>query len=101
MKFEQIRQLDAMQCGVACLQIVCSFYGRDYSADLLSKICYATTEGVSMLDIKEAANMLGFKTMCARVEIKDLYKASGPCILYWNQNHFVVLLNIKKTSSLM
>lgn len=96
MKFEQIRQLDAMQCGVACLQIVCSFYGRDYSADLLSKICYATTEGVSMLDIKEAANMLGFNTMCARVEIKDLYKASGPCILYWNQNHFVVLLNIKK-----
>lgn len=96
MKFEHIRQLDAMQCGVACLQIVCSFYGRDYSADLLSKICYATTEGVSMFDIKEAANILGFNTMCARAEIKDLYKASGPCILYWNQNHFVVLLNIKK-----
>ena len=96
MKFEHIRQLDAMQCGVACLQIVCSFYGRDYSADLLSKICYATTEGVSMFDIKEAANMLGFNTMRARAEIKDLYKASGPCILYWNQNHFVVLLNIKK-----
>ena len=50
-------QKDSMQCGIACLQMVCKYFGREYSMDSLSKLCFATTEGVSMLGINEAANM--------------------------------------------
>ena len=42
-------QHDGMQCGVACLKMVCEFFGRKYSLDALSQVCFATTEGVSML----------------------------------------------------
>ena len=89
-------QNDSMQCGIACLQMVCKYFGREYSLDSLSKYCFATTEGVSLLGINEAANTLGLHTTCARATTKMLSEAPLPCILHWNQNHFVVLYKVKK-----
>ena len=91
-----IFQHDSMQCGIACLQMVCKYFGREYSLDSLSKLCFATTEGVSMLGINEAANTLGLHTISARVTTTMLGKAPLPSILHWDQNHFVVLYKVKK-----
>ena len=88
-------QKDSMQCGIACLQMVCKYFGREYSMNTLSKLCFATTEGVSMLDINEAANILGLHTTCVRAATSILSEAHLPCILHWNQNHFVVLYKVK------
>ena len=85
-----------MQCGIACLQMVCKYFGRDYSMGSLSKLCFATTEGVSLLSINEAANTLGLHTTCARATTTALSDVPLPCILHWNQNHFVVLYKVKK-----
>ena len=85
-----------MQCGIACLAMICRHYGKAYSIDTLSQICHATTEGVSMLGISEAAASLGFQTTCGRISIGQLSQTLLPCILHWNQNHFVVLYRIKK-----
>ena len=89
-------QHDSMQCGIACLQMVCKYFGREYSLDSLSKLCFATTEGVSLLGINEAANTLGLHTTSARATTTVLSDAPLPCILHWNQNHFVVLYKVKK-----
>ena len=90
-----IYQHDSMQCGIACLQMICGYYGKKYSSEYLSKLCFATTEGVSMLGINDAANTLGFHTLCVKIATKDLEKVSLPCILHWNQNHFIVLYKVK------
>ena len=66
---ESFYQHDSMQCGIACLQMVCKYFSRDYSLESLSKLCFATTEGVSMLGINEAANTIGLQTTCARTTI--------------------------------
>jgi len=89
-------QHDSMQCGITCLQMICRYFGREYSLDSLSKICFATTEGVSMLGINEAAKILGFQTVSVRATIEELSETPLPCILHWNQNHFVVLYKVKK-----
>ena len=89
-------QYDSMQCGITCLKMVCKYFGREYSLDSLSKLCFATTEGVSMLGINEAANTLGLHTISARTTIEMLGEVPLPCILHWNQNHFVVLYKVKK-----
>ncbi len=89
-------QHDSMQCGVACLQMMCNYFGRDYSTESLSKLCFVTTEGVSLLGINEVACALGLRTMCARISIGDMQNAHLPCILHWNQKHFVVLYKITK-----
>ena len=80
MSFTLRKQYDSMQCGIACLQMVCKYFGRDYSLDSLSKLCFATTEGVSMLGINEAANMLGLHTVSARATTTMFGEAPLPCI---------------------
>ena len=89
-------QHDFMQCGVACLQMVCKHYGKEYSLDELSEICFATNEGVSLLGISQAAEKLGLHTVCGRLRLDSLNNALLPCILHWNQNHFVVLYKVKR-----
>ena len=76
--------------------MVCKYFGREYSLDSLSKLCFATAEGVSLLGINEAANTLGLHTTCARATTMVLGEVPLPCILHWNQNHFVVLYKVKK-----
>ena len=85
-----------MQCGIACLQMVSKYFGREYSLHFLSDICFATSEGVSMLGISEAANEIGLHSVCAKATAEELSEVSLPCILHWNQNHFVVLYKVKK-----
>jgi len=85
-----------MQCGIACLSMVCRHYGKRYSVGALSRFCFATTEGVSMLAITQAAGKLGFETKSVRISTEQLGSAPLPCILHWNQNHFVVLYKVSR-----
>ena len=95
-RFPFVKQLDAMQCGVACLKMVCLHYGREVSMERLSQICHVTSEGVSLLGISEVANDMGLHSVCVRTTIDNLSQAPLPCILHWNQNHFVVLYKVRK-----
>ena len=85
-----------MQCGIACLAMICKHYGKEFSIETLSRYCFATTEGVSLYGISEAAGKLGLHSICGRVSMEQMQEAPLPCILHWNQNHFVVLYRIKK-----
>ena len=94
--FPLIRQHDSMECGIACLAMVCNFFRIEYSIEYLSRICFATTEGVSLLGINETALQLGLRTISGRISINKLWEAHYACILHWNQNHFVVLYKVKR-----
>ncbi|MDE5844570.1 MAG: peptidase domain-containing ABC transporter [Muribaculaceae bacterium] len=96
LKFNIIRQKDAMQCGVACLAMICRHFGADYSLDFLGRYCHATTEGVSMKGIKDAAERLGLDAEGGKLTVDELANIPLPCILHWNQNHFVVLYKVSK-----
>ena len=84
-----------MQCGVACLAMVCSHYGRDYSLETLSKYCSPTAEGVSLLAVCDAAGKLGLHATAGRTVAGQLDATLLPCILHWRQNHFVVLYRVR------
>lgn len=75
-----------MQCGVACLQMICRYYGKAYQQDALSEMCSATTEGVSLLGISNTTIELGLHTTCGKATIDMLQAAPLPCILHWDQN---------------
>lgn len=94
--FQIVFQHDSMQCGIACLQMVCQHYGKLYNLDTLSQYCHATTEGVSMLGISEAAKALGLDSVSGKITTGRLMDSPMPCILHWEQNHFVVLYRVKK-----
>lgn len=95
--FPYYHQLDAMDCGPTCLRMIAKYYGRTYSIQYLRERAYITHEGVSMLGISDAAEQIGFRTMGVRVTLEQLEKeVPFPCVLHWNQRHFVVCYKIKK-----
>lgn len=83
-----------MNCGIACLSMISRYYGKPVDNSSLKQLCHATTEGISMNGIIEAACKLGFDTSVAFASIDKLFEVKLPCILHWNQNHFVVLYKI-------
>lgn len=93
-KFPIYLQKDTMQCGVACLIMICKYYKIRCSLQKISELCYATTEGISMLGISTAAYQLGLNSFSGCMKIEQL-STFLPCILHWDQNHFVVLYKIK------
>lgn len=80
-----------MDCGIACLRMICWHYGCFLSESQADKLCFATTEGVSLMALKQAAESLGLTTVCGKISLERLSLAVLPCVLFWNQNHFVVL----------
>ncbi len=95
--FPLYRQLDAMDCGPTCLRMIAKYYGHSYTLQTLRERSYITRQGVSMLGISDAAESIGFHTIGVRINLEQLIEdATLPCILHWNQNHFVVLYRIKK-----
>lgn len=97
-RFPHIKQLDSMDCGSTCIRIIAKYYGREYSAETLQRLCFVTHEGVSLLGMTDAAEQLGFRVSCGRTTIDKLAgQRPFPCILHWKQEHFVVLYDIKKS----
>lgn len=96
-KFPHIQQPDCMECGATCLRMIAKFYGKVYSAETMQKLCVVTHEGVSLLGISDAAEYIGFRTICGRMTLEKLVEQRPfPCILHWNQEHFVVLYDVKR-----
>lgn len=92
MAFPTYIQLDQMDCGPTCLRMIAKHYGKNYSLDKLRGLSHLTREGVSLSGISEAAEKIGFKTLAASLSFEQLdQEAPLPCIIYWNQEHFVVL----------
>jgi len=98
-KFRIFKQFDSKDCGPASLKMISLYYGKNYSIDYLRNLCFITKEGVSLLGISDAAEQIGFKTIGGRLTFEKLQnKAVLPCIIHWNQDHFVVVYKIKSKS---
>lgn len=90
-------QRDAMDCGPSCLAMIAKHYERQADKEQLRKICSLGKDGVSLLGISKAAETIGFKTIGGRLSFDTLvHEVPLPCIVHWNQNHFVVVYKIKK-----
>ncbi|TWI94576.1 ATP-binding cassette subfamily B protein [Mucilaginibacter frigoritolerans] len=89
-----IPQKDYMDCGPACLAMVAASYGKDIGVQYIRDKSYLTRDGVSLMGITEAAEEIGFKSFAAEVDTSAISDEFLPCILHWNQNHFVVLYQV-------
>jgi ATP-binding cassette subfamily B protein len=93
--FPFIRQFGQTDCGVVCLAMMAKYYGKTYSIQKLRDMCCATSAGVHMLGISDAAEKMGFKTMGVCISFDKLLKDIPlPCIVHWKQIHFVVVYSL-------
>jgi len=94
-KFPYYKQLDAMDCGPTCLRIIAAHYGKKYSLQFLRDKSYINREGVSFLNISDAAEAIGFRTLAARISIDKIEELPTPFIVHWQKKHFIVVYKIK------
>lgn len=97
--FPFYKQFELADCGAACLRMVADFYGQKYSLKYLKTLTGASSEGVSLQDINDAAEFLGLKTYGAELDFETLRDdAPLPAIIFWQGYHFVVVFDIKENS---
>lgn len=99
MSFKHYLQYDTMDCGPTCLKMVARYYGRILSIDTLREKTGLNKNGVSLFNISEAAEKIGFTPNGVIVTLEQLKnEVTLPAILHWTQNHFVVLYKISRST---
>lgn len=95
MSFPHYKQKDTMDCGPTCLRIIAAHYGRDIPAQKLRELSYTSHDGSSLLGLSDAAEAVGFHSAGVKISWEQLCdEAPLPCIVHWNQKHFVVVYKI-------
>lgn len=97
-KLKLTRQLEAADCGPACLHMIANYYGRNCTIDEIKQSCEMTRLGISMLDIRRCASLIGLECFSVKVNAESLVRMPCPAILYFKRGHFVVLERIRDTS---
>ncbi|PHM33536.1 peptidase domain-containing ABC transporter [Xenorhabdus innexi] len=92
----KILQTEAAECGLASLAMVFHYHGLQIDLSSLRSQFGISTRGVTLTTLINIANTLKFKTRAVALDLHELQALKTPCILHWDMNHFVVLVNVKK-----
>lgn len=93
-----VRQFDQMDCGPACIRMLCRYYGKDYPLSYLRTLSQLSREGVSVAGIRKALERIGMKSASFEMTLEQLSeKCPLPAVLHWEQNHFVVLYAVRRS----
>lgn len=90
-------QMDSHDCGPASLKIIAKHFGKYYSLQYLRDRCGITKEGVSLHDISVGAENIGLRTLAVKCDVNEVINSVPfPAIIFWNNNHFVVVYHADK-----
>ncbi len=95
-KVPVIMQMEASECGAACLAMILAYYGKWIPIEKIRTDCDVSRDGSTAKNILKAARNCGLEARGYKLEPHEL-KEQGifPCIIHWNMNHFVVLKGFK------
>ena len=91
-KVPVVMQMEALECGAASLAMIMAYYGKWVPLEQVRVDCGVSRDGSSAKNVLIAARNYGFTADGYRCEIDSLKgNMKFPCIIHWNQDHFVVL----------
>ena len=95
-KVPVIMQMEALECGAACLAMICAYYEKWIPLEQIRIDCGVSRDGSNARNMLVAARSYGLVAKGYRYDIDGLKKnGKFPCIIHWNFNHFVVLNGFK------
>jgi ATP-binding cassette subfamily B protein len=96
-----VPQMEAAECGVACLSMILRYHGAAHPLSALRAVCDTGRDGVSAAKIYRAGLRLGLSAKALRVEPAQLQKVALPAIAHWEFNHFVVIAAADRKGALV
>ena len=93
----EIQQAAATECGLACLAMIASYYGRQSDLTRLRREYPVSLKGATPAMVIHLAAKLGLAGRPLRLEIAHLRELQTPAILHWDMNHFVVLRSVGRS----
>lgn len=94
MRFPFYRQLDAVDCGPTCIKMVAAHYGRVFKVQSIKQDCNITRLGVTPGDLIDGCKGIGIHAATVQANRDELQRMPLPAILFWRQEHYVVLYRI-------
>ncbi len=95
-KFPNYKQPDSKDCGPTCIKIIANHYKKTLPLQQIRSLSETVRSGSNLLNLCNAAENIGFRSLGVKIDIQKLQEVPLPCILHWNKNHYVVLYKIKK-----
>jgi len=93
-RFPHVRQIDEMDCGAACLAMVCRHYGRAVGLPRIRQLVHVSADGTSLRGICAGAAALGLAARGVKASRSNLPEMPLPAIVHWEGNHWVVLYDV-------
>ena len=91
-----IHQTESSECGLACLAMMCGYYGKSIDLIALRQRFNLSARGTTLAGIKKIATQLGMTSRALSLDLHEINALKTPCILHWDFNHFVVLVSVRR-----
>ena len=85
-----------MDCGAACLAMICKHYGIPMTLGKLRELANVTTQGATLDSLARAGESLGFTTRGVQCTFESLRGFDLPFIVHWEGYHYVVVYGVSK-----
>lgn len=86
-----IRQIDEMDCGAACLAMVCRHFGKKVNLARIRELCHVSSDGTSLEAICSAAKELGLAARAVKASRRNLDRMPMPAIAHWEGRHWLMI----------
>jgi subfamily B ATP-binding cassette protein HlyB/CyaB len=95
-RFRLVQQAEEMDCGAACLAMICRHYGIPMTLGKLRELANVTREGATLESLSKVGESLGFTTRGVQCTYEALLGFDLPFIAHWEGYHYIVVYGISK-----
>ncbi|RYF14807.1 MAG: ATP-binding cassette domain-containing protein [Comamonadaceae bacterium] len=95
-RFACVQQAEEMDCGAACLAMICKHYGIGMTLGKLRELANVTTQGATLESLARTGESLGFTTRGVQCTLDTLRGFQLPLIAHWMGYHYIVVYGVSK-----
>ena len=95
-RFRLVEQAEEMDCGAACLAMICKHYSIPMTLGKLRELANVTREGATLDSLSRVGESLGFTTRGVKCTYEALLGFDMPFVAHWEGYHYIIVYGLSK-----